>query len=1030
MNKIKNILFGALTLLSSAAMAQNSTCANMLPICTDAGLSFTAQSGVSNTEPSNDYDCLYSQPNPSWYYLEISTAGDIVMSLSAPSDIDFIIYGPYADLAAAQSDCGTFTASDVVDCSYSSTSNETPEITGAQVGEVYVMLITNYANTVQDITLTQTGGTGATDCSIVTACVSNPGTFVRKKNGVSTALPLYLCDGDSFSIESNDDYILPNDTIAAPVGDGIYSAQLMWLVYDAVPTTADPTADPGFTGTIIPSEDLSGTNSATDPIFTALGGVCGTYYFVPVAGDDGIGGNNNVSNGTNDNGGVTWDKNDNGCYELGTAIEVTFACEIQTTPVVNCGTSLGNAMDIDISGGSGNYTVYNQGDGNIVSTTVINGGTAQITDLTNNQSWEIEVEDAQGCTTTASGIFSAPTIASVTVNPANTCPDASTGDVSVVLGSSGTSPYTVTMNSTVTAGSPYVYSDIAGTAVTTVVADANGCTFDSTTTITASGHYIDVTIVNQTDELCYGDGNGSATISAVPTPSGTVTQIDWTDPIGNTSTGGATNTTQTGMQTGNWIVTITDDTGCEVNVGVTIDGPQDLGLSVSDFSNVTCFDGNDGDISLESNGGVGTVTYSWNTNNPVTPTNPNATTANNLTAGTYIAYVTDANGCSDSIEVEITQPDEITAWYTIKDVLCYGDSTGSIIIDSVTNNAGNVDYIWNLGLGFVNPATTDNIAANLPAGTYEFKIKDENDCENQYEVEITQYDSLYWDELGFDYAICRNQVPFDNGQGQVFAAAARGGNGSGGSNFTYEWTEVSTGNTTTNTTWGNRNPGYYTVIAIDDYGCVLTETIYLDSISPIAAFSATSPQFTSDYVGTAQVDVTFTNESMNYAFSEDPNADTTFIWSFFPAAGGDTTIIETNSVDQTVGYSYTSEDLYTVCLTVIENLNGCEDSTCINIQIFDQPSLTAPNVFTPDGDGINDLFYFPNAAIVEFSCTVFDRWGKLVFEFDDINQTWDGSNMNNGKICSDGVYFYMYEGTSSNGTEYKGQGNVHLINKE
>jgi hypothetical protein len=98
----------------------------MGPICTDAGLSFTAQTGVaaaSVTDPSNAYGCLSSSPNPTWYYLEISTSGDLVMSLSAASDIDFIIYGPYTDLATAQGDCGSMSKADIVASSNTGTNN-------------------------------------------------------------------------------------------------------------------------------------------------------------------------------------------------------------------------------------------------------------------------------------------------------------------------------------------------------------------------------------------------------------------------------------------------------------------------------------------------------------------------------------------------------------------------------------------------------------------------------------------------------------------------------------------------------------------------------------------------------------------------------------------------------------------------------------------------------------------------------------------------------------------------------------------
>ncbi|MCB0477879.1 MAG: hypothetical protein KDC84_06935, partial [Crocinitomicaceae bacterium] len=150
----------------------NENCSEMTPICTDAGITFTANTGVDDADildPGNNYDCLITQPNPTWFYLEIATAGNINMNLTAGSDIDYIIYGPYSSLATAQNDCGSMgsPAGEVVDCSFSFTNNEFPTITGAQVGEVYVMLITNYANVTQQIDLQQISGAGATNCNIV-----------------------------------------------------------------------------------------------------------------------------------------------------------------------------------------------------------------------------------------------------------------------------------------------------------------------------------------------------------------------------------------------------------------------------------------------------------------------------------------------------------------------------------------------------------------------------------------------------------------------------------------------------------------------------------------------------------------------------------------------------------------------------------------------------------------------------------------------------------------------------------------------
>lgn len=156
----------------------NVSCGSMQPICTDSGLDFTAQSGGADADvvdPGNNYGCLSSQPNPTWFYFEVSNAGNIDFNMSAGQDIDFAVWGPYADLATAQGDCGSMPAP--IDCSFSTSNTETANIIGAQVGEVYVMLITNYANVTQQITATQSGGAGATDCTIVSCQGADAGTW-------------------------------------------------------------------------------------------------------------------------------------------------------------------------------------------------------------------------------------------------------------------------------------------------------------------------------------------------------------------------------------------------------------------------------------------------------------------------------------------------------------------------------------------------------------------------------------------------------------------------------------------------------------------------------------------------------------------------------------------------------------------------------------------------------------------------------------------------------------------------------------
>ncbi|MBL1279365.1 MAG: gliding motility-associated C-terminal domain-containing protein [Fluviicola sp.] len=201
---MKRILLILLLIAPYVAMSQGATCAGMDPICTDVGASFTANTGTTS-EAGNNYGCLSTQPNPSWYYFEVATNGNIDMSLTAGSDIDFIIWGPYANLTAAQANCGTLGTGNQVDCSYSSTNTETPSIPGALAGEVYIMLITNYANVVQNITLTQTGGSGSTDCSIVT----NPPCFMSYFEANVSACDVLT---DTYSISGQIDFDDPPST--------------------------------------------------------------------------------------------------------------------------------------------------------------------------------------------------------------------------------------------------------------------------------------------------------------------------------------------------------------------------------------------------------------------------------------------------------------------------------------------------------------------------------------------------------------------------------------------------------------------------------------------------------------------------------------------------------------------------------------------------------------------------------------------------------------------------------------------------
>ena len=155
--------------------AQGDSCSLSEPFCTGNIYTFPAGVNSGTAQPGPNYGCLATQPNPAWYHMKIAVAGNINIHMySTPlHDIDFICWGPFSD---PTSPCvSQLTGNMIVDCSYSPAPTEDCYIPNGQVGEYYILLITNYSNQPCDITFEKTAGTGETDCTIVPPPVSNNG---------------------------------------------------------------------------------------------------------------------------------------------------------------------------------------------------------------------------------------------------------------------------------------------------------------------------------------------------------------------------------------------------------------------------------------------------------------------------------------------------------------------------------------------------------------------------------------------------------------------------------------------------------------------------------------------------------------------------------------------------------------------------------------------------------------------------------------------------------------------------------------
>ena len=116
-------------------------------------------------------------------------------------------------------------------------------------------------------------------------------------------------------------------------------------------------------------------------------------------------------------------------------------------------------------------------------------------------------------------------------------------------------------------------------------------------------------------------------------------------------------------------------------------------------------------------------------------------------------------------------------------------------------------------------------------------------------------------------------------------------------------------------------------------------------------------------------------------------------------------------------------------MLVAQNGN-CFDTAYVTVIVTLPPvivpvNLITANVFSPNGDDVNDTFFFTVENIDDMNVVIMNRWGQVVFESDEVNFEWDGKS--NGVDCPEGVYFFRYSAIGAQGESFEGHGYVHLI---
>ncbi len=314
---------------------------------------------------------------------------------------------------------------------------------------------------------------------------------------------------------------------------------------------------------------------------------------------------------------------------------------------------------------------------------------------------------------------------------------------------------------------------------------------------TASYYYVeDVSVIpaplnatqSQTNPACNGQCTGTSIVIA--TGGSAPYTYSWnTIPVQTTQTA-------SGLCAGNYTVVVTDAGSATTTVTVTITQPPVFLTGISSQTNISCNGGNNGAATATASGGTPGYFFNWS---PSGGTNANAT---GLSANTYTVTITDANGCSQTQTVTLTQPAAFNITSLQNNVSCNGGNNGDA---SVNVSGGNTPYTysWSPSGG------TNANATGLTANTYTILITDASGCTATATITVTEPPAL-------TSSIANTPVLCNGGNDGTATVTANGGTGP----YSYNW--LPSGGTNVNAT--GLTAGAYTVTVTDGNGCTSTST--------------------------------------------------------------------------------------------------------------------------------------------------------------------------------------------------------------
>jgi len=557
-----------------------------------------------------------------------------------------------------------------------------------------------------------------------------------------------------------------------------------------------------------------------------------------------------------------------------------------------------------------------------------------------------------------------------------------------------------------------------------------------------------ITALASNDTICFGS---CASISASCSNGTAPFSFSW-------STGQTTATiAPCPTSTSTYTVLVSDASGTTSIVTSTINVYPAMNI-LTNVTNINCSGGNDGSASVT----IGGLGYLWNTG-------ATGASISNLPIGSYSVIVTDGNGCTNTTSISITQPTQITNTITAVNITCNGNNNGTANIAS-SGGTANYSYLWNTN------STTQQIN-NLTAGIYSVTVTDAHGCTIDTSVLITQPTLL-------QATIKNNNPKICAGQNILLSAGASGGTPV----YSFLWSNNLIGITTV---VSPNATSVYSVFVTDANGCVTSDSVtVIVNALPVVAFGSDkqvgcgplcitlfnqtplAQQLTwtlgdgntisgADTIyhcflnpGSYSISLTLTDNNgcsntdslLNYitvypqpiaAFIIYPSslAPLNSLVQFIDKSIGADSLIwlfgdfsnSTSSLRNPI-FSYNDTGEFQITLIAI-NEYGCKDTAYGNIEIIPESNIFVPNTFTPNNDGVNDLFYPVTDGIVatDYELLIFDRWGNLIFTTNDLNEGWNGKANGEKDPAQIDTYVWKLNCINLIGERKKFLGHVNIV---